>query len=93
MVDPVSKSAASGPLRRLSPVAPSTPAPPVATGEPTTSAAGALAKSLAAAPPVDTERVARIKKAIADGTFPILPAKVADRLLALKLHWKPHDPA
>ena len=51
----------------------------------------ALAEPLAAAPPVDTERVAKIKKAIADGRFPLVPSTIADRLLASKLEWKPSD--
>ncbi len=51
----------------------------------------ALAKSMAAAPPVDAARVAQIKKAIASGTFPILPATIADRLLALKLSWNSNE--
>ncbi|HSX53700.1 MAG TPA: flagellar biosynthesis anti-sigma factor FlgM, partial [Sphingomonas sp.] len=43
--------------------------------------------------PVDAERVARIKKAIADGNFPLVPSTIADRLLALKLQWNPNDAA
>lgn len=46
-----------------------------------------LARQLAAQPPVDAERVAKIKAAIAAGKFPILPSTIADRLLALKLEW------
>lgn len=53
----------------------------------------AIARELAAAPPVDAEHVARIRRAIADGTFPILPATVADRLLAFKLNWTGDDQA
>ena len=45
------------------------------------------------APPVDAARVAEIRKAIADGTFPILPATIADRMLALKLDWTSHEKA
>jgi negative regulator of flagellin synthesis FlgM len=41
--------------------------------------------------PVDHERVSRIRAAIRNGTFPIYPAKIADRLIALKLEWNPHD--
>lgn len=52
-----------------------------------------LSQPLAAQPPVDTERVAKIKKAIQDGNFPLVPSTVADRLLALKLQWKPHEQA
>ncbi|MGP7794769.1 flagellar biosynthesis anti-sigma factor FlgM [Sphingomonas sp. CLY1604] len=52
-----------------------------------------LAKALAAEPPVDSDRVGEIRKAIASGTFPILPATIADRLLALKMNWDGHDAA
>lgn len=52
-----------------------------------------LAKSMAAEAPVDSDRVGEIKKAIATGTFPILPATIADRLLALKLNWDGHEAA
>lgn len=57
------------------------------------SALAALAREQAAAPPIDYERIARIRNAIADGDFPIFPATVADRLIALKLEWNPHDAA
>lgn len=53
----------------------------------------ALSRKLAVSPPVDAARVAEIRKAIADGTFPILPATIADRMLALKLDWTSHDKA
>ena len=52
-----------------------------------------IAKALSAAPPVDTERVAKIRKAIQDGKFPILPATIADRLIALKMQWNPNEAA
>lgn len=42
---------------------------------------------LAAKPPIDAERVQQIKKAVANGTFPILPATIADRLLAVRYEW------
>ena len=32
--------------------------------------------------PVDTDRVALIRKAIADGSYPIVPAKIADAIIA-----------
>ncbi|MES2986735.1 MAG: flagellar biosynthesis anti-sigma factor FlgM [Pseudomonadota bacterium] len=54
-------------------------------------AASELTSSMAAKPPVDAERVARIKKAIEDGNFPLVPSTIADRLLALKMQWNPHD--
>ncbi len=53
----------------------------------------ALAKTMASAPPVNESRVAEIKKAIASNTFPILPATIADRLMALKLSWKSNETA
>ena len=53
----------------------------------------ALAKSMASAPPIDASRVAAIKKAIAAGTFPILPATIADRLMALRLDWNSNETA
>ena len=48
---------------------------------------------LAARPPVDGERVAQIKRAIATGTFPILPATIADRLLAVRYEWMADEQA
>ena len=67
---------------------------PVQTAHDTaTSVSIALSKTLAATPPVDVNRVAEIRRAIADGTFPILPATIADRMLALKLDWTTHDKA
>jgi len=58
-----------------------------------TSTAASITQAAAASVPVDAERVARIKKAIAEGKFPLVPSTVADRLLALKLQWNPHDKA
>jgi negative regulator of flagellin synthesis FlgM len=52
-----------------------------------------IARALAASPPVDSDRVGEIKKAIQNGSFPILPATIADRLLALRLNWDGHDAA
>ena len=52
-----------------------------------------LARTLAASAPVDADRVGEIKKAIENGSFPILPATIADRLLALRLNWDGHETA
>ena len=57
------------------------------------SEANALAKSMASAAAVDPNRVAEIRHAIANGTFPILPATIADRLMALRLEWNSDDQA
>lgn len=94
MVDPVGFKPASFSLR-LAPVAPAAPVrgAEAATQTAQASTASALTQSAAASAPVDAERVAKIKKAIADGKFPLVPSTVADRLLALKLQWNPHDQA
>ncbi|VVT06744.1 Flagellar biosynthesis anti-sigma factor FlgM [Sphingomonas sp. EC-HK361] len=52
-----------------------------------------LAAELAAAAPVDLDRIAEIKAAVQAGTFPILPAKIADQLIALRLEWMRDDQA
>lgn len=94
MVDPVGfKPASLAP--RLTPVAPAASVRSVeeATQAANTSAAASLTQSAAASAPVDADRVARIKKAIADGNFPLVPSTIADRLLALKLQWNPNDAA
>lgn len=98
MVDPIgvkTVTTADVPAPRVAttPVNP-TPPPTAATGADTAqSAATALARTLAAEPPVDPNRVAEIRRAIANGTFPILPATIADRLLALRMEWNSNDKA
>lgn len=47
----------------------------------------ALAAQMAEAPPVDRERVQQIKRAIEQGQFPIVPARIADRLIAASFNW------
>ncbi|MBY0581454.1 MAG: flagellar biosynthesis anti-sigma factor FlgM [Sphingomonas sp.] len=82
--------------RRVAPVAPSVavaPAPKPVPEETSGATASAIARDLAAQAPVNAERVARIRKAIAEGRYPIAPETVADRLIALKLEWSPHDPS
>lgn len=39
--------------------------------------------------PVDTTHVEEVRRAIRNGTYPVLPETIADRLLALKLDWTP----
>ncbi|OYY73106.1 flagellar biosynthesis anti-sigma factor FlgM [Sphingomonas sp. 28-63-12] len=48
-----------------------------------------LVAEYAAKPPVDLDRVARVRQAIANHAYPILPETVADRLIAIRLNWKP----
>lgn len=99
MVDSIGQKPSVAIDRRLAPVANVAPAQApqaavqasVARADPST--LKALAEPLATAPPVDVERVAKIKKAIADGKFPLVPSTIADRLLASKLEWKPNEPS
>lgn len=39
----------------------------------------------ASQPPVDAERVAQIREALKEGSYPILPAKIADAMIAARL--------
>jgi negative regulator of flagellin synthesis FlgM len=52
-----------------------------------------VAAQLAASAPVDVERVARIKEAIAKGTFPLSPSTIADALIAARYEWMSNDKA
>jgi len=97
MVDSIGNKAGAVADRRIVPVA---PAAPVAAAKPVSndvktveSTAAELSSAMAAQPPVDSERVAKIRKAVQDGNFPIYPTTIADRLLALKLEWSPNDAA
>ncbi|MEI9927795.1 MAG: flagellar biosynthesis anti-sigma factor FlgM [Sphingomonas sp.] len=94
MVDPVGTKPGTIADRRVAVAAadPVAAPQPVKPGDPQTQAAAPLlSRALAAQPPVDADRVTRIRKAIQDGRFPIFPATVADRLLALKLEWNPNE--
>lgn len=53
----------------------------------------ALVADAASAAPIDYERVAQIREAIAANRYPIAAETLADRLIALKLNWIPHDPS
>jgi negative regulator of flagellin synthesis FlgM len=76
-VAPVDGAAKSKAIASPEPQAPATS--PVQAGE--------VARALAAEPPVDAERVQIIKRALAEGRFPIYPAEIADRLIAFQLGW------
>jgi negative regulator of flagellin synthesis FlgM len=98
MVDTVGNSTIKASDLRVASVARiSAPAPaaaPAASGATAAAAAPAtLAKSLAAAPPVDGDRVQQIKAAIANGTFPLSPATIADQFIALRYDWMSHEQA
>lgn len=51
------------------------------------------AKELAARPPVDSVRVDALRRQIADGSYRINAAAIADRMLAAKSEWVANDPA
>ena len=52
----------------------------------------AAARQMAARPPVDPDRVEKIKRALEEGRFPITPSLIADRLIAAELMWaERHD--
>lgn len=99
MVDPIgARPVASDP--KVGAVAASAPARPVAAAAPrdpdqpaTASRLHDVVSDYAKTPPVDLDRVARIRQAIAKGDYPIAPETLADRLIALKLNWSPHDPS
>jgi negative regulator of flagellin synthesis FlgM len=100
MVDPVGiKTGAVASQRTVSVVATQAAAAPKAVqgstdeAKPVETEAAELAGAMASEAPVDADRVARIKKAIEDGTFPTVPSTIADRLLALKMQWNPNDAA
>lgn len=98
MVEPIGIKAGAVVERRSMPVVASTAAAAPVASVPTETAAAQTAASeisqnLAASAPVDSDRVTRIRKAVQDGKFPLVPATVADRLLALKLEWNPNNDA
>jgi negative regulator of flagellin synthesis FlgM len=43
------------------------------------------AASAAATPPVDAERVAAIRKALSEGSYPLVPTKIADAMIAAQV--------
>lgn len=94
MVESIGLKAISGErsVARVAPVA-AAPATPAAAQAPAAMQAATVASQMSASAPVDMERVAAIKRAIADGSFPILPSTIADRLLALRLEWAPNGEA
>ena len=69
---------------KVAPLAPVRAPQPAAVAE---TSARDTARALAARPPVDAERVQQIKKALQQGRYPIVPAKIADRMIAAQLRW------
>ena len=49
----------------------------------------ALAFDFGKVTPVNEKHVEEVKRAVRNGTYPITPETIADRMLALKLYWSP----
>ena len=47
-----------------------------------------IATPAANKPPVDNDRVAEIRSALRDGTYPLVPAKIADAMIAAQLKFE-----
>lgn len=93
MVDPIGLKPIPTSERTVAAVTRTPATTPASMSDTVVSTTVTTAHDLAAAPPVDYDRVARIRKAIAEGSFPILPARIADRLIAAKFDWVRHDEA
>jgi negative regulator of flagellin synthesis FlgM len=59
--------------------------------QPEATRAPTVAAQLSVAAPVDTDRVNKIRQAVADGNFPLSPATIADSLIAARYEWMAHD--
>lgn len=77
-----------GAVTRVAQSAPTRVAP-----QPAEPAQTRLAAQMAAKPPVDADRVRLIKDAVAQGRFPISPARIADRLIAARYEWMSDEQA
>ena len=90
MIDPIGVTPGTVPSVRVesdSKVVRLDPARPVESVAVAETSARETAKAYAAKPPVDAERVQQIKRALQEGRYPIVPAKIADRLIAAQLRW------
>jgi negative regulator of flagellin synthesis FlgM len=92
MVDPIGNRPVAAGERRLAPVTTDPTAAPKPVAKDATTASQAqsatlLSHAMASEAPIDAERVARIRKAVQEGRYPISPTTIADTLLALKVEW------
>lgn len=86
---PVTQERSVARIAHAAPVARSRSALQDGTETPIAGAAAGFVAEYAATPPVDLERVAKIRQAIANNSYPIVAETIADRLIAIKLNWKP----
>lgn len=42
-------------------------------------------------PPIDTDRVAEIRSALRDGTYPLVPTKIADAMIAAQYNFESEE--
>jgi negative regulator of flagellin synthesis FlgM len=98
MIDPIglkTGAVSSRPTTTLDKVDAPAPTPRLDSNEASTvaeSGVRAAAREMATSAPVDVDRVQQIKRAIQQGRFPIVPAKIADRLIAAQMDWAtPND--
>ena len=92
MVDPIGSKPVSTLDKRVAPVAASQPAANVHAiadqrNDTQTSAVAAAARSAAASAPIDHDRVAALRNAIANGNYRPAPEAVADKMLGAKQEW------
>jgi len=93
VVDPVGSKPVSSLDRRIAPVAPGAPAANVvAIADPRDDAAAAssvaeAARRAAAQPPIDHDRVAILRAAIASGDYRPAPQAIADKMLGARQEW------
>ena len=64
--------------------APSESAPPEPARTPPQPAVVRTPTPASGSAPIDTDRVALIRKAVAAGTYPVVPAKIADAMIAAR---------
>lgn len=72
------------------------PVRPMATESAASAASGrgtTVASTLSSVAPTDPQRITMIRRAIEEGRFPLSPATIADRLIALRLDWTSNDKA
>lgn len=88
MVDGIGKSGTGridAQRAALGKAAAAAPVATVANGARSTNVGGAVADLVASGPPVDSDKVAQIRAAIAAGRYPVDPGKIAEAMVALDL--------
>ena len=78
-------AAGANPLVGAQPAASTQPDVMPSAASPTPQAQAAMVSSTAlatGAPPLDTQRVTQIRKALENGTYPVIPTKISDAMIA-----------